>query len=136
MRKFVTAGVAAAIASAGLVGLSSAPAAAVATVEVADTWCRTPYTQGEWRAQPCVDTDDEGSFRIRGRLSAHPSNCRTWKLIAYNQYGEVVRSTSPHSCSTVDLATPWFDSSDFIQARLVAYNASGTAVLSIDSPFG
>ena len=127
MRKFITTVMAAAIASAGMVGLSSSPASAV-------TWtnCRTPYTQGGWRAQPCIDWDGNW-VSARGRLTIYPSNCSRWKLIARDLGGNAVQSTTSRPCSTADLSTPWFYG-DHIQTFLVAYDADGRIVLSLETP--
>jgi ABC-type transport system substrate-binding protein len=128
MRTVVAAGVVATIASVGVVALTSSPASAAST-------CRSAYTQGGWRAQPCAAANSSFYSWAYGRLSGYPSNCRSWKIIAIEEGGIPRSSTSLHPCSTIDLSTASFYSEYRIQSRLVAYDAAGNIVLDLASDF-
>ena len=90
-----------------------------------------PAAHAQWLG---LGIDWDGNWvSARGRLTIYPSNCSRWKLIARDLGGNAVQSTTSRPCSTADLSTPWFYG-DHIQTFLVAYDADGRIVLSLETP--
>jgi hypothetical protein len=134
LRKVMSAVVTAILASIGLVTVTSAPALA------ADN-CRTTYTVGQWNAYPCVYREivaGEYQYYASAHLTSYPSNCSTFRAILTFPDGTNYISTGAWACSkhhiwTVNAAFPG-QTATGAKGKLVAYNSSGSPILTLLSP--